>query len=101
MTNPLAELHADLLHAARVGGEQAGHAAVEAGVHHNDNAGRALFNQDMVHSQFLGELDAQVTAVSTGASPYGPSLPATDGTADVMADIAAQVGAAAALPDRR
>lgn len=98
MSSPLEQLHADLLWAARHGGELAGHAAVQTGVDHADSAPRALANVESVNTRFAGPLDATVTAAQPGGiSPRGPVLPSSDSIVDAMAAEAVRVGHAAAM----
>lgn len=102
MTNPLAALQADLEWASRAGGEQAGQAAVRAGVAHNDNGGHALLHVEAVHAQYAGPMSASVTASQPAAiSPDGPKLPGAERTAEIMADKAAEVGQKAILGKHR
>ena len=100
--NELTQLAADLAWAAKVGSDKAGHAAVQAGMHHADNAARALVNVEHVTSQFTGSLGATVTAsqpaaeTSVGAiTAGGPSLPPSEGIAARMAEVAAAEGQSA------
>lgn len=91
--NQLDQLHADLAWAAVHGAEQAGAEAVDAGMHHVGNAQHALLNVESVTSQHADPLHARVTATKP-ASVGGPApaLPGVTGAADVMAEVAANVG---------
>jgi hypothetical protein len=85
--NAFTQLALDLQHAAEFGAEQAGQAAVQAGVEHNDSALRALVNVESVNARYDGPLAASVTASQpSGLTEAGPVLPDVDGTTDVMVD---------------
>lgn len=102
MSSPLAQLHADLLWAAQHGGEMAGEAAVQAGVHHADSAPRALANVETVNASYAGPMEAHVVASQpAGVSSRGPSLPSSSSLVDEMAETAVRVGKAAAMGAKR
>jgi hypothetical protein len=99
MTNPLAELAADLEHAASFGAAVAGAGAVRAGAADAEVGMRTFAKASGIAVAGLGGLRARVGAVQR-RGVYQESTPATatsvdaDQIADAMASVAAAIGAA-------
>lgn len=99
--NEIQQLQADLAWAASGGSEQAGHAAVQRGVHHTESPPRTVLNIEHVQAHFTGALSAQVTATQeAGITAAGPILPDTAHTADLMAETATWVAQRAVMGKR-